>query len=83
MKQLLSCRETYRFTCRHCGHRREQVYDVSHWMDPEGDEHVVFSVDGVVCCAPWSSEACRACGDYRLDVVLQARASAAPPGADA
>ena len=83
MRQLLSCRETYRFTCRHCRHRWEQVYDVSHWMDPEGDERVVFSVDGVVTCAPWGGEPCPACGDYRLDIVLRSRASATSPGADA
>jgi hypothetical protein len=76
MRHLLSRQETYRFTCRGCRHEWDRDYQVSHWMDPEGDERVVFTIDGVVTCPPWSGEAC---GDYRVDVVLHAARSGRQP----
>jgi hypothetical protein len=82
MRHVLSRSETYRFTCRRCSEQWEQEYQVEYWMDAEGDEHVVCTIDGVVTPPPWSGVACLGCSGSRVDVVRCATAGHPESGPD-
>ncbi|MFJ2440785.1 MULTISPECIES: hypothetical protein [unclassified Streptomyces] len=67
--------EAYAFCCMRCGHGWEQSYDIEHYVDGVGRNHVVYKADGERVPSPLSSPTCVNCEGHVVRIMRSGQVS--------
>jgi hypothetical protein len=71
--------EPYRFACQRCESTWTTVYEIRRVIDPGGEEHELFLLNGSPVASPRLGVACPACSGYRVAARPERDVPAAEP----
>lgn len=69
--------ESYSFACMRCGHGWEQSYEIEHHVDGDGNEFVMYVVNGRVVPSPLSRPTCLNCDNHLVRIMRAGQVSSA------
>ena len=67
--------ESYSFACMRCGHGWEQSYEIEHHIDGDGNEFVLYVVEGRIVPSPLSRPTCHNCDGHEVRIMRAGRVS--------